>query len=236
MARTNPIPQPNRAATLALVATLALALGGCGIVGSKHKPATPTVGNRIPILSRIESGAKVDPALAGVTVVLPPVQTNADWAQAGGTASKSYGHLALADAPARVWTVGIAGSGPRARLAAAPVVGGGTLYVMDTAGIVHAYDAATGAPRWTKSFRITGDGATSVFGGGVSFDAGQVYVTTGVGEVAALDAATGAEKWKVKLGSPLRGSPTIAFGNVFVMTQANQIIIYSTVPPPRSSC
>ena len=218
MARTNPIPQPNRAATLAL------ALGGCGIVGSKHKPATPTVGNRIPILSRIESGAKVDPALAGVTVVLPPVQTNADWAQAGGTASKSYGHLALADAPARVWTVGIAGSGPRARLAAAPVVGGGTLYVMDTAGIVHAYDAATGAPRWTKSFRITGDGATSVFGGGVSFDAGQVYVTTGVGEVAALDAATGAEKWKVKLGSPLRGSPTIANGAVYAMTQANEIV------------
>ncbi len=224
MARTDHNRRRPRARHLALVATLALALGGCGIIGGKSKPATPTVGNRVPILSRIESGAKVDPALASVAVVLPPAQTNAEWAQAGGTPSKSYGHLALADAPVRVWTAAIAGSGQRARLAAAPVVGGGMLYAMDTAGMVHAFDAATGAARWTKSFRISGDGATSVFGGGVSFDAGQVYVTTGVGEIAALDAATGADKWKVKPSGPLRGSPTIANGAVYAMTQANEII------------
>ena len=214
----------TRAGTLALVATLALAVGGCGIIGGKGKPATPTVGNRVPILSRIESGAKVDPALASVAVVLPPAASNAEWAQAGGTPSKSYGHLALADAPARVWSAAIAGSTQRARLAASPVIGGGVLYAMDTAGMVHAFDAATGAARWTKSFRITGDGASSVFGGGVSFDAGNVYVTTGVGEVAALDASTGEQKWKVKPSGPLRGSPTIANGAVYAMTQANEIV------------
>src|SRR3546814_13434227 len=68
----------------------------------KGGPKTPTVGERVPILSRIESGAKVDPTLATVAVILPPEQADAEWAQGGGTASKAYGHLALAANPARV--------------------------------------------------------------------------------------------------------------------------------------
>ena len=41
---------------------LMLTLSGCGIFGGgKGGPKTPTIGNRIPILSRIDSGAKVDP-------------------------------------------------------------------------------------------------------------------------------------------------------------------------------
>ena len=208
------------AAALALMA----GLSGCGILKGKGKPATPTVGNRVAILSRIDTSATVDPALAGVAVVLPPATENADWAQAGGTANKSYGNLALAAAPSRIWTAKIMGSTPKQRLAAAPVVGGGTMFVMDTAGMMHAFDAKTGAERWQKSFQIKGDGASSIYGGGASVADDRVYVTTGLGEVAALNTATGEQLWKVKPAGPLRGSPTIAFGSVFVMTQANQII------------
>ena len=202
---------------------LALGLSGCGVLGGKGKPTTPTVGNRIPILSRVESGAKIDPALAGVAVVLPPATSNPEWPQAGGPANKSYGHLALAAAPLRGWSASISGSSSKQRLAAAPVIGGGQLFAMGTDGMVHAFDAATGAARWTQSFKISGDGSSSVFGGGASFDSDKVYITTGVGEVAALDAASGKQLWKVKPAGPLRGSPTIAFGLVFVMTQDNQI-------------
>ena len=63
----------------------------------------------------------------------------------------------------------------------------------------------------------------AVFGGGASFDDGVVYVTTGLGEVAALDADKGAVKWRVKPLGPLRGSPTVGYGSVFVVTQDNQI-------------
>ena len=52
-------PSPFR-----VVTTLALALGlsACagGLFGGGDKKKTPTVGERVPILSRIESGAKVD--------------------------------------------------------------------------------------------------------------------------------------------------------------------------------
>lgn len=203
---------------------LSVALAGCGMLGGgKAGPKTPTVGNRVPILSRIESGAKVDPALASVAVILPAAETNPSWPQAGGTASKSYGNLALSGSPSRIWSADIAGSSNRQRLAAAPVIGAGKLFVMDTDGAVTAFDANSGARVWSTSFAISGDGKSSIFGGGVSFDEGRVYVTTGLGEVAALDAETGAQQWKVKAAGPLRGSPTIALGSVYVMTQDNQI-------------
>jgi outer membrane protein assembly factor BamB len=212
-----------RTRTVALASLLAFGLAGCGVFGGKGGPKTPTIGNRVPILSRIESGAKVDPSLASVAVILPPEETNADWPQAGNTANKSYGHLALAPAPARIWTASIEGSSPKRRLAASPVIGDGRLYVMGTDGTVTAFDAANGARVWSKSFAIEGDGSNAVFGGGASYDSGKVYITTGAGDVAALDAATGNQLWKVKPAGPLRGSPTIAFNAVYVMTQNNEL-------------
>ncbi len=214
---------PTRRLAVPLALVLATALAGCGVLGGKSGPKTPTVGNRVPILTRIDTSAKIDSALESVAVVVPPAETNPEWPQAGGPANKSYGNLALAETPGRAWTASITGSSKQQRLAASPVVGGGKLFVMDTSGIVHAFDAASGRQAWQTSFKISGDGASSVFGGGVSYANDQVYITTGTGEVAALKAADGSQVWKVKPAGPLRGSPTIAFESVYVMTQNNEI-------------
>lgn len=221
---------------------LAAALAGCGHgkdslppspdgkeqptkLGKKHKRKhvanEPT--NRIPILSHIESASKADPSMEGVAVVVPIAEENQDWGQPGGAANKAMGNVALAKAPEKLWSVEVAGTSPRERLAAAPVVGGGNLYIYDTEGMLHAFDAKTGEQKWTYSFELMGPLGEAVFGGGASYDSGRVYVTTGLGEVAALEAATGKLLWKVKPAGPLRGSPTVAFGTVFVMTQNNEI-------------
>lgn len=210
-----------------LIAALSVGLTGCKVFGGKDAKVTPTVGNRVPILSRIESGAKVDPALAGVSVVLPTPQANTEWAQPGGTAGKAPGNLALSDSPQRIWTAQIAGSSDRRRLAAAPVVGAGKLFVSDTNGTVNAFDANTGAKLWSRSTETDGAPAAANFGGGASFANGHVYATNGVGEVVALDAETGNELWRAHPSGPLRGSPTVAFGSVYVMTQDNQIFALS---------
>jgi outer membrane protein assembly factor BamB len=210
-----------RACAAPLALGLVLALSACG---GKKGPVTPTVGNRVAILSRIEAGTKVDPTLAQVSVVVPTAELNPEWPQAGNTPGKAYGNLALGEAPARLWTAGIAGSTGRQRLAGAPVIGGGKLFVMDTNGLVHAMNAQTGAQLWTHPFTIKGDSAAAVFGGGASYSGGKLFVTTGLGEVAALDADTGKVLWKVKPAGPLRGSPTIAFDAVYAMTQDNQLI------------
>ena len=200
---------------------LAAVLTSCG--GGPR--TTPTIGDRMPILSRIESGATVDPALAGVTVVLPPAQVNPEWAQVGGSASKSYGHLALDENLSKVWTARIAGTSDRARLAAAPVIGGEMLFAEGTDGVIHAYNKETGAQIWEfDDAGMTDDMRPSAFGGGVSYDNGRLYATNGAGDAKALDAMTGEVIWNVRPAGPLRGSPTIAFGQVYVMTQDNQIL------------
>ena len=207
-----------------IAATLALGLAACSgglFGGSDDKKTTPTLGDREPILSRIETGAKVDPSLAGVSVVLPPAQANAEWGQAGGSASKSYGHLALSQTPTRAFTAEVAGADNRQRLGASPVVGGGKLFAIGTDGRVNAFNAQTGVRQWDYQSQLTDDTRPSAFGGGVSYSAGKVYGTDGAGNVFALDAQTGTELWKVKPGGPLRGSPTLAYDNVFVMTQDN---------------
>jgi len=213
-------------AGIVLLGSVAACSGGL-FGGGDGPKTTPTIGERIPVLTRIESGAVVSPELAGVTIVLPPAFANPAWAQAGGSAGKSNGHLALSENPARVWTARIAGSTNRRRLAAAPVVGGGMLFAAGTDGIVNAFDAQSGARRWTYRMKVEDKLEKSAFGGGASYDNGRVYATNGVGEVAAIDAETGAELWKVKPAGPLRGSPTVAFNSLYVMTQDNQIFSLS---------
>ena len=213
-----------RRLTLGAAPALLLALGACSVFGGgDDKPTTPTVGNRTPILSRIATRVEVDPALADAQVVVPAARTNAEWPQAGGNAAKSPGHVSLSPTPTRAWTAQIAGTTSRRRLAAAPVIGDGRLYAVDTQGVVHAFDAATGARVWTHQIEVANNLRDVAFGGGASFAGGRVYAAIGTGDVVALDAATGAQIWRVKPAGPLRGSPTVAFNAVYVMTQDNQI-------------
>jgi outer membrane protein assembly factor BamB len=210
---------------------LALSLAGCAgglFGGGNDDDDTPTTGNRIPILSRIATDISADPALANVAVVMPTATTNESWPQAGGNAAKVPGHVTLSNNPARAWTADIAGTTKTRRLAAAPVVGGGMLFAVDTAAVIHAFDAATGARRWRHQIEVTGDLEDATFGGGAAYSNGRVYATNGVGDVVALDAQTGNQIWRVKPAGPLRGAPTIAFNEVFVMTQDNQVFALDT--------
>lgn len=208
---------------LAVLAGLIVSLGACGIVGGgkDKRPKTPVFGNRVSILSS-ESGADVDPTLASVPVILPDPAANSEWSQPGGNAAKLIGHVALAASPSEIWSASISGSTNRARLAAAPVVAGGKLYVIDADARILAFDAKTGARLWQTQMPSEGNGR-SLFGGGVSVLGDKIFATTGVGDVAAINAANGTILWKKQPGGPLRGSPTLANGHVYVMSQDNQI-------------
>lgn len=210
---------------LALAATTTL--GGCAVIDgvrgdSGKKNNTPTIGNRVDILG-IERDTEVDPALAGVAGTLPPAALNEAWAQPGGNASKSPGHVELGQGLSRIWTAKVTGANPRARLAASPVMSDGRIYVVDTTARVTAFDANTGAQIWSNALEIEKDGKPSRFGGGVSATGTNVFATNGVGDVASLAADTGVLVWKKRPAGPLRGAPTLSNGNVYVMTQDNQV-------------
>ncbi|MFL9842004.1 PQQ-binding-like beta-propeller repeat protein [Sphingomonas sp. ST-64] len=206
------------------IAALA-ALSACGIFKGGDKK-TPTIGQRVPILAS-ETGIKADPTIAEVAVVLPMAVVNPDWTQPGGNAAKAMGHLALSESPSRVWSSKIAGTSGRVRLAAAPVVADGKLFVVDTDAVLHAFDAATGSRQWQLATSADKENRNARFGGGVSFENGRVFATNGLGEVVAVDANAGTEIWRKKPGGPLRGAPSVFNGNVYVVSQDNQLFALS---------
>jgi outer membrane protein assembly factor BamB len=212
-----------------LLATM-LAISGCGVFKAA-KPKTPVLGQRVPILVS-ETGAEVDPTLASIAVTLPPPAANDAWTQPSGNSTHAMGHLALSASPSQIWQAQIAGGDKRAHLAAAPVVSGGRVYVVDTDARLHAFDAQTGREIWTS---FVGDAANddkgkgaannskALFGGGVSVDGDKLYATNGLGDVVAKNAADGSTIWRKRPGGPLRGAPTLSNGNVYVVSQDNQI-------------
>jgi outer membrane protein assembly factor BamB len=209
----------NKVRVAAAIAAIAL-LSGCNVLKGSKK--TPVLGERVPILAS-ENDIAADRTLAQVEVVLEAPVVNEGWTQPGGNAAKAMGHLALGANLTRAWTQTITGGSKKVRLAAAPVVGEGKLFAIDTEGTVHAFAADTGAPAWQTATVKDQENRGARFGGGASVEAGRVYATNGLGDVVALDAANGAEVWRKRPGGPLRGAPTVANGQVYVLSQDNQL-------------
>jgi outer membrane protein assembly factor BamB len=200
----------------------ALATSGCGFF-KKAAPKTPTIGERIPVLAS-ELDVAVDPATQALPMNLPEATANTEWAQSGGNAAKSVGHLALGTDLGEAFRVSIGeGSNLKARLASAPVVADGRVYTIDTKATVRAFDAATGAQVWATQFGAEKGNSASLFGGGVAYGGGRIFATNGLGFAVALDATNGGIVWQVRPGGPLRGAPTIAGDTLYVMSQDNQL-------------
>ncbi|MCP3733968.1 PQQ-like beta-propeller repeat protein [Sphingomonas sp. RP10(2022)] len=199
-----------------------MALSACGIFKGGGPKKTPTVGERVPILTS-ENAIEADRTLADIQVTLPAPAANDSWTQPGGNAAKSMGQLALGESPSRSWQASVNGGSNRERLGAAPVIAENKLFVVDVQAQLHAFAADTGAKLWTATVSSGDENRPARFGGGVSYDGGKVFATDGVGDVVAVNAADGKEVWRAKPGGPLRGAPTVANGSVYVLSQDNQI-------------
>lgn len=210
----------NKLRVTAALAALAM-VSGCGVFKGGGKK-TPVLGERVPILVS-ESDVTADKSLAAVDVLLPEAAANDGWRQPGGNAAKSMGHLALGASVSRVWTKDIAKPSKKERLAASPVVSENKLFVIDTGGVVHALSADTGAELWRASTAEGNDNKGVRFGGGVSVEGERAFATNGLGDVVAINVADGSVIWRKRPGGPLRGAPSLANGNVYVVTQDNQL-------------
>jgi outer membrane protein assembly factor BamB len=100
-----------------------------------------------------------------------------------------------------------------------PVVAGGTLYVGDWAGQLHALDPATGQERWAQD--VGGQ-----VPGSVAVDADHVYAGTWDGRLVARDRATGAAAWEVEVDTHdvavVYGSPVAVDGKVIVGVSSDE--------------
>jgi|GEM_PF-4242491 len=133
-----------------------LLLSGCGHVAdwlgdtfsSSHK--SNLRGLRVSLLNS-EEELQVDATIAAVPVVLPTPFRNPDWPQPGGYPSNAMYHL---DAPGplrKVWSIDAGkGTDDDSMLTAAPVIGGGRIYVLDSEAHIRVFRINDGRPIWDK--------------------------------------------------------------------------------------
>jgi outer membrane protein assembly factor BamB len=202
-------------------------LGGCDWISDKFdsvfgEKKTPLAGEREPVMS-LDRKLAADPK-DNTPVRLPPAVANADWPQALGGIAHAPGHPALGQGLRQIWQrdIGTAAS-YRRRLIAPPLVAGNLVLAMDAVGEVTAFDATSGATRWSFDSRKAKERGGE-FGGGFAVDGGTVYVVTGLAEAMALDLGTGQQGWRVPLPAPARGSPTVAGGRMVLPLLDNRVV------------
>lgn len=157
-----------------------------------------------------------------VPLTVPPSRMNSDWTHLSGDATHLAPSAALAATPTLRWSTSIGeGSDRRVRLTAAPVIAGGRIFAMDTAGRVTAL-SATGQRLWQTALRPPREGSFEGFGGGLAAADGALVAATGFGEVLRLDPATGAILWRTPVEGAVRAAPSLS-GDIVVAVARGEL-------------
>jgi len=216
----------------------AIALSGCGesgpslssipgvssLFGASDKPPLP--GERVSVLSS-DTTAATGAVESKDPVLLPAAQENASWSQPGGVASNAPGHLAYSGGAKTVWSEDAgAGSNSKGRITALPIVHGGKVFALDREGRVTAF-SMNGGTVWKADLAPETEKANGGFGGGLAAEGEKIYVATGFGTVVALNTGNGKPIWTKSLNVPIRTSPTVANGKVFVVNSESELFALS---------
>ena len=223
---------------IGLMFAAAIALSGCGesgpslssipgvssLFGESDKPPLP--GERVSVLTS-DTSAATGSIESKEPVVLPAAQENASWSQPGGVASNAPGHLAFSGGTKTIWADDAgAGSNSDGRITALPIVHGGKVFTLDRKGRVTAFSMGGGTV-WKADLAPENEKAEAGFGGGLAAEGEKLYVATGFGTVVALNIGNGKPHWTKALNVPIRSSPTVANGKIFVVNSESELFALS---------
>jgi outer membrane protein assembly factor BamB len=204
-------------------------LSGCGLFDGdlfeSNKPKLP--GKREAVIAS-QRTLVVDAAAKAPPITLPPPVRNAAWPQAGGNPAHYMGHLEAAPRLAEAWKANLGeGGGYRNKILAPPVIAGGTVFAMDSSGVVSAYASTNGHRMWRFDTVSDETDSTNV-GGGLAFDGGALFTVNGIGDLHKLDPARGKVIFHKSMGVPARSAPTIADGRLYVSTIEGHMLAFAT--------
>ena len=208
---------------IALLASVVL-LSGCeGLFGKESGQRGALPGKRVDVFSA-ERALKVDASIPATPIDMPAQNDVKDWGQAGGSATRNHGNIALSSTPSDAWSVSIgSGSSSDGALTAVPIIVNGKIYTVDAAARVSAYSTQNGDKIWEKRVPEQAPEDATIAGAGLAYDQGRLVVTTSYGFVVQLDASTGKQIWQRNLQAPIRSAPVIADGKIFVTSMNNTV-------------
>lgn len=218
-----------------LPASAMLLLAGCGatspslpelpsIFGEKEEAKLP--GKRVAVLSASNRGIG-STAESKEPVVLPKPEKNASWSQPGGSVTNAPGHLAFSGSGKKIWSGDIGtGSSSDGKIIALPIVYGGKVFTLDSEGQVSAFSLG-GRRAWQTDLTPENEKSESGFGGGLAAEGDKIFAATGFGTVVALSQKAGKVLWTKSLGVPVRSSPTVSKGKLFVVNTESELYAMS---------
>jgi outer membrane protein assembly factor BamB len=208
-----------------LVFTLVLLGGGCsaGFLGEKEAEDL-LKGKRLSI-NYLRSDLMADKRLENVEIVLPYPKVNKLWLKQGGNSTNSMQHLSLGDTPQKIWEVkaGV-GSSKDSMLLASPIVIDGKVFVLDSKGMLKAFNLSDGSSIWERNLKPA---EISVYSGAIASDSRYIFVTLGSGELVCIKSSDGSEVWRTPIKSPLRGGATVVDDRIYVVTIDNKTLSFS---------
>ncbi len=212
---------------LGVILSGAALLASCSILqGNKAKKEAATAEERAGRIEMVlgDESIEADPTLATVEITLPEAIRMESWGQAGGRSSKAVGHVDAGAIFDIAWKRDAGrGSDKKSALTTPPVANESTIFVIDAAQNVFAFDAESGARRWKVGLdsgrRRDGTG----IGSGIAVEGETLVVASGFGFIAALSSRDGSEIWRVNTEAPMTGSPTIKDDRVFVSSNNNEV-------------
>lgn len=217
----------NTCFKLGVIGALCVSLASCSLMrnqrAEKERLTAEERAGRIEMVLG-DDALVADPELASTPVTLPDAVALESWPQAGGTATKSSGHVAAAKSLSIAWKANAgAGSSKRSALTTAPVASNTTIFVIDAKQTVRAFDVNTGRRVWERELKSGNRRDKVGIGSGLALDGDKLIVSSGYGFVVALDVSNGAEIWRRDMEAPMTGSPTIKDGRAFVSSNNNEV-------------
>jgi outer membrane protein assembly factor BamB len=214
---------------LALLCGGILTLSACSVLGNRGNKDEVSEAEKDGRIAMVlgDQELQADPALAGTAITLPDAEPVEAWPQAGRRSTKITGHLSVAQNFDIAWSVNAGrGSDKTSALTTPPVANRDTVFVIDAAQSVRAFDAATGARRWQVSLDSGNRRDSVAIGSGIALDGDRLLIASAFGFVAALDVNSGAELWRTNTEAPMIGSPAVLDGRIFVASNNNETIAF----------
>jgi len=122
------------------------------------------------------------------------------------------------------WVYPAAGVKPTAGFNASPIVVNGVVYIMDTNGVVNAFNALTGKPVWAKPYVVPdttiGKMTPTLYDGKLFVASYQQSDSDPNYYLAALSPQTGQQLWITKVPGPIHSSPVAINGVIYVGASA----------------